>query len=136
MKKRIMIIGVLVFIFLCLGATGWFMLAPGNDGVVYAQAASPSGQPVVDQKANNRANYLIASAIAAALAITFAAGGCGVGQGIAVGKALEAIGRNPETLNKMFPVLILGLAFIESLTLYALLISLSLMFFNPLLSKL
>ncbi len=75
---------------------------------------------------------LVFSAIGAAFAIALAAIGASIGQGNAVRGAMESIGRNPESQGKLMPVLIIGLAFIESLCLYALLISLALLFFNPL----
>ena len=51
--------------------------------------------------------------------IGLAASGCGIGLGIAVGKALEAIGRQPEASGKIVFNMILGAAFIEALTIYA-----------------
>ena len=88
------------------------------------------------QASENRGKLLIVSAFSAALAIGIAAFGAALGQGNALAKALEAIGRNPESQSKIFPTLVLGLAFIESLALYALLIALALVFFNPLIDKL
>lgn len=61
--------------------------------------------------------------LAVALSIGIAALGTGIGQGNAVAKAMEAIGRNPEAQGKVQSTLILGLAFIESLCIYALVIS-------------
>ena len=62
--------------------------------------------------------------IAAAIAIGVAALGGGIGQGMAVASALDGIGRNPAAQNKIFIPMIVGLAFIESLVLYGLLIAL------------
>jgi F-type H+-transporting ATPase subunit c len=64
--------------------------------------------------------------IAVALSIGLAALGTGIGQGNAVNGAMQAIGRNPEAQGKVQGTLILGLAFIESLAIYALVISLML----------
>ena len=75
---------------------------------------------------------VVFSAIAAAVGIGIATIGPGLAQGNAVSKAMEAIGRNPESQSKILPTLLIGLAFMESLVLYALLISLALLFFNPL----
>jgi F-type H+-transporting ATPase subunit c len=76
-------------------------------------------------------NYFAASVLAAGLAIGLAAGGCGIGQGSAVAKALEGISRQPETASKIQMLLMIGLAFIESLALYALFIGIILLFVNP-----
>ncbi len=62
------------------------------------------------------------------LGIGIAAGFCGMGQGNAVKSACESIARNPDASDKITSSLILGLAFIESLAIYALLIDLILIF--------
>ena len=54
--------------------------------------------------------------IGAGLAMGLAAGLCGLGQGRAVGSAVEALARNPGTRPGIMLFLVLGLAFIESLT--------------------
>jgi F-type H+-transporting ATPase subunit c len=54
----------------------------------------------------------------AAIGLGIAAGLCGLGQGRVGAAALEGIARNPGAQPKMFTPMILGLAFIESLTLF------------------
>ena len=61
--------------------------------------------------------------LACGLAIGIAAMGGGIGQGIAISKGLEGIARNPEAQAKIFIPMIVGLALIESLVIYALVIS-------------
>jgi len=51
-----------------------------------------------------------------------AAIGSGLGLGQAVGKALEAIARQPEAADKIQTVMIIGAALIEALTIYALVV--------------
>jgi F-type H+-transporting ATPase subunit c len=63
---------------------------------------------------------------AMALAIGLAALGGGIGQGRAVAAALEGICRNPNSADKVFVPMLLGLAFIESLVIFALVIALML----------
>ena len=60
--------------------------------------------------------------IGAGLAMGLAAGLCGLGQGKAVGSAVEALARNPGTRAGIMLFLVLGLAFIESLTLFTMVI--------------
>ena len=62
-------------------------------------------------------------ALGAGLGIGIAALGCGMGQGKLGASAMESIGRNPNSTNQLFVPMIIGLAFIESLTLYSLVIS-------------
>jgi len=67
-----------------------------------------------------------AALLAAAIAIGLGTIGTGLGQGNAVSKAMEAIGRNPEAASTIRTTMLIGLAFIESLCIYALVISLML----------
>jgi F-type H+-transporting ATPase subunit c len=60
--------------------------------------------------------------IGAGLAMGLAAGLCGLGQGKAVASATEALARNPGTRAGIMLFLVLGLAFIESLTLFTMVI--------------
>lgn len=71
------------------------------------------------------------SAWGAAVGMGLAALGCGIGQGIGVKGACEGMARNPEMGGKLTTTLILGLAFIESLAIYALVVCLLLMFVKP-----
>ena len=71
--------------------------------------------------------------IAAALAVGIPALGCGLGMGTGIGGACSGIARNPEASGKITVTMIIGLALIESLTIYGLVISLILLFANPLL---
>ncbi|MBI4280641.1 ATP synthase F0 subunit C [Candidatus Uhrbacteria bacterium] len=42
--------------------------------------------------------------------------------GLLVGKAMEAIGRNPEAAGKLFVPMLLGAAFAEAIAIYALVV--------------
>jgi len=61
--------------------------------------------------------------LAAGLAIGLAAFGGSLGQGRAAAAALEGIARNPNASGKIFTPMIIGLALIESLVIYALVIA-------------
>ena len=63
------------------------------------------------------------SALGAGLAIGIGALGGGLGQGKAAAAALEGIARNPAASGKIFVPMIVGLALIESLVIYCLLIA-------------
>ncbi len=69
--------------------------------------------------------------IAAALAVGLAALGCGVGMGSGIDGACTGIARNPEASGKITVTMILGMALIESLTIYGLVIAIILLFANP-----
>jgi len=72
-----------------------------------------------------------ASVIAAGIAVGLAAIGPGIGQGNAAGQAVEGIARQPEAEDKIRGTLLLSLAFMEALTIYGLVVALSLIFANP-----
>ena len=67
-----------------------------------------------------------------ALAMAIAAGvgvfGPGLGIGILVSKALEAIGRNPEAAGKIQATMFIGIAFVEALAIFALVVGFVIMF--------
>jgi F-type H+-transporting ATPase subunit c len=75
--------------------------------------------------------FFIACATAAGFGIALAAVGCGIGQGLGLKAAVEGIARNPESSGKVTVTLLIGLAMIESLCIYALVISLILIFAHP-----
>ena len=62
-------------------------------------------------------------ALGAGLAMGAGAFGCGTGQGRAVAAAMESIGRNPNSADRLQTPMIIGLALIESIAIYALVIS-------------
>lgn len=66
-------------------------------------------------------DYHTGLALAAPIAIGMAAIGSGLGLGRAVGSAMEAMGRQPEAIAKIQVGMMIGAAFIEALTIYALL---------------
>ena len=72
-----------------------------------------------------------AFAFAIAIAVGFAGVGPGIGQGNAAGQAVEGIARQPEAEGKIRGTLLLSLAFMESLTIYGLVVALSVLFANP-----
>ena len=73
--------------------------------------------------------------LGASLGVGLAALGCGVGMGHATRGACEGIARNPEIAGRLTVTMILGLAFIEALTIYALVVALILLYANPILPK-
>ncbi len=65
-------------------------------------------------------------AIASGIGIGIAAFGGALGQGKAIASALDGIGRNPGASGKILTPMIIGLAMIESLVIYSLVVSLML----------
>lgn len=86
--------------FLLLAAVPVFAQAPGGSGVSSGELRF----------------------VGAAVGMAIASGLCGLGQGKAVSSAAEAVARNPGARGGIQTLLVLGLAFIESLAIFTLLI--------------
>jgi F-type H+-transporting ATPase subunit c len=71
------------------------------------------------------------SALGAGLAIC-ACAGAGAGQGYAAGKGAEAVGRQPEARGTIMSTMLIGAAVAETTAIYGLVISIILLFANPL----
>ena len=76
-----------------------------------------------------------ASALGAGTAM-IAGLGPGIGEGFCGGKAVEAIGRQPEASGAITRTMIIGDALAETTGIYALIVALLLLYANPLISKL
>jgi F-type H+-transporting ATPase subunit c len=66
--------------------------------------------------------------VAAGVGMAIAAGLCGLGQGRAIASAVEAMGRQPAAAARIQTAMIIGLALIESLAIYTLIIAIILLF--------
>jgi F-type H+-transporting ATPase subunit c len=76
-------------------------------------------------------SFFTMSVLAAGLAIALGTIGTGIGQGLAVKSAVEGVSRNPGASGKILTTMLIGLAMIESLAIYALVVSLIILFANP-----
>ncbi len=66
--------------------------------------------------------------LGAALVMGVGAIGPGIGIGMLAGKAMEAIGRNPEAAGKIQTNMVLAIAFAEAIAIYALVVALIIKF--------
>jgi len=87
------------------------------------------GNPLVDTEGATL--VIAASAIGAGFSM-IAGVGPGIGQGYAAGKATEAVGKRPKLQSVIIRTMFLGQAVAQTTGIYALIISLVLMFANPL----
>ena len=76
-------------------------------------------------------NVEMISVLSAALAVGLGAIGSGLGEGWAVAGAMDAIARQPESAGTISRTLFVGLAMIETMAIYCLVIALLLLFANP-----
>ncbi len=75
--------------------------------------------------------YFAWCVMAAAVGMGLGSFGTGIGQGIAISKAVEGVARNPGASGKIMTVMLVGLAMIESLAIYCLVVAMIILFANP-----
>jgi F-type H+-transporting ATPase subunit c len=75
--------------------------------------------------------FFLYSAVAAGFSIAISSIGCGIAQGISIKSSVEGVARNPEASGKITVTMMIGLAMIESLCIYCLVICLILIYANP-----
>jgi F-type H+-transporting ATPase subunit c len=85
---------------------------------------------------NDMTWLVIASTVAAVIGIALAVMLPALAMGRAIGQALDALARQPDAEKSIMRTLFIGLAMIESLAIYALVIVLIVLFRNPLLEYL
>lgn len=78
---------------------------------------------------------LAGQAVGAGLAM-IAGIGPGIGEGYAVGKTIETIGRQPEIKSTVTPTMFIGCAVAETTGIYGLFVAIMLLFANPFLKYL
>ena len=81
-----------------------------------------------DEEQSSAADSTGSKAIAAAVAIGVSAAAGAVAMGLAIAKAVEGISRQPEAVGKIRASLMLGLVFIETAIIYALIVAILVVF--------
>lgn len=115
----------LITLLLLFAAFGVFSaVAPAS--VSYAAEETTATEETEEAEAAD--NSTAGKAIAAAISIGIAAGLGTLGMGLCVGKAAEGIARQPEAEGKIRTTMILGIVFIETAVLYALVVSILIIF--------
>ena len=92
-----------------------------------ADASVPENEAAVTETVSD-SGVLSAKAIAAAIAIAFAATGGAIAMGMAIAKSADGISRQPEAEGKIRTTLMLGLVFIETAVIYALIVAILIIF--------
>jgi F-type H+-transporting ATPase subunit c len=99
------------------------MVVLAAPGLAFAQTAAPAGDA--------RGWIGPYAVLVAGFAMAFAAGLCGLGQGRAVAAAVDAMARQPGAAARIQTAMIIGLALIESLAIYVLVVAMILLFVQP-----
>jgi F-type H+-transporting ATPase subunit c len=93
--------------------------------VVFASDAIPEGGSYI------KVIFAVGAMVGAGLAIGMGAIGAGAGIGNAASGACSAVGRNPGVQGKIMMTMLVGMAMAESIAIYALVVSLVLLYANP-----
>ena len=120
MKKALI---TLLLLFVAFGE--FSAVAPSS--VSYAAEETTATEETEEAEAAED-NSTAGKAIAAAISIGIAAGLGALGMGLCVGKAAEGIARQPEAEGKIRTTMILGIVFMETAVLYALVVSILIIF--------
>ena len=122
---------------LLIGAVQAYIFAILAMVFISSAIADPKGGPRLPNSPtakDGNMNWLaFISIISAALAVSFGAIGPALAEGRAVAAAMDAIARQPESASTISRTLFVGLAMIETMAIYCLVIALLLLFANPLL---
>ena len=97
------------------------LLAPGAALAAEVAAKAPEGS----------GTFFALTVVTAGFGLAVSTLCAALGQGMVAGKAMEGIARQPEAAARIQTAMLLGLAFIESLVIYVLLIAFILLFANP-----
>ncbi len=117
--KRVIAMGILaVFICTFCSLTAFAASTEGD-------ASAPDAAVQVQTNDNNSVSD---KAIAAAICVGLASAAAAIGMGIAIAKSAEGISRQPEATGNIRTSLMLGLVFIETAIIYALIIAILIIF--------
>lgn len=119
MKKSVKLVVALLMLVCALG----IFLTPGK-----AYAEGLPGSEVVTALENSGMDSASAKAWSAGIAIAVAAGLGAIAMGIVIAKTVEGIARQPEAEGKMRTVMMLGLVFVETAIIYALIVAILIIF--------
>lgn len=117
MARLAIVLGVVIAIMGMIATIGAFATDTGSQAAAQTTEISAAADNTTGMKA-----------IAAGIAIGLAACGGGIGMGISGGKAAEGISRQPEADGKIRTNFMLGLVFIETAIIYALLVVILIIF--------
>lgn len=111
-KRIVMLTAIVAILGLCMMPAKAYAAEAGGEAAIEEQTSSVIGD----------------KALAAGIAIGLAAAAGAIGMGIAIAKSSEGISRQPEAEGQIRTTLMLGLVFIETAIIYALIIAILIIF--------
>ncbi|MBR3756072.1 MAG: ATP synthase F0 subunit C [Firmicutes bacterium] len=124
MKRKLCALLLLTFVLFTLALPVYATV----DGTDAAGGTTKAVTQEVEPDTSDDSNLIGMKAIACGIAISVAAGGGAVGMGIATGKAVEGLSRQPEVEGKIRTNFMLGIVFMETAIIYALLVIILIIF--------
>ena len=115
-----------------LAAVGALAMAVKASLLMAAEAAAPAAA-VAASGDSSKALVVAVSIFSAAMVMGIGTICTALGMGHGLNGAVNAVGRNPEAQGKILTTMMVGLAMIESLAIYSLVIALVVIYANPLL---
>ena len=125
MKQKLKRISVILLVVIAMLTLAIPVFAATNGENTAETTAAVETAQTADAAAASSAGV---KAIASALAVGLAAAGGAIAMGLAAGKAVDSIARQPEADGKIRTPLMLGLVFIETAIIYALLVVILIIF--------
>ncbi len=117
MNKIIVRIAAVLMFILVLGSVAAPKPVLASEGEEFAIAAM-----------TDEASFVHSKAFAAAIAIGIAAGAGAISMGLVIWKTVEGIARQPEAEGKIRTAMMLGLVFVETAIIYALIVAILIIF--------
>lgn len=112
-----------------IGQVSVILLATAD--LAMAEEAGQAAGTAAASADGNATWFFVTCVVSAAFGLAMAAVAGSLGQANAISKAVEGIARQPEASGPIQTAMIIGISFIESLTIYALVVALILLFANP-----
>lgn len=124
--KQTLVLGILA-LFICVFSS-FAAFAASNDNTASTDSTVTVTATSEKTEASAEADSTGSKAVAAAICVGLAAAAGAVGMGLAIAKSAEGISRQPEAEGKIRTSLMLGLVFIETAIIYALIIAILIIF--------
>lgn len=104
-----------------------FTLVMSTAVCVSAEPAQPVAE-VVETSSSNNSDVLSAKAVAAAIVVAVVGAAGAIGMAMAISKSTESMSRQPEIASKINSSMMLGIVFIETAIIYALIVAILIIF--------
>lgn len=125
-KPIAIIFALLILVLGGVAVGGTLSLYAADQQTETTAPAEEEGQTIKEDESQDMGT--VGKALGASIAIGLAAIGAGIGMGNAIAKATDGVARQPEADGKIRTILMLGLVFIETVVIYALITSILIIF--------